>query len=227
MRSATVPGVERLLAGEVERFEREHPRSRELSQRARRSLLAGVPMHWMVAGPAGSRSIAVEALGRALSGRRRQRVRRLLPRRHRGDDRATRPSRRCAAIASRSARGITLMLPTEDALWVGEELARRFGLPRWQFALTATDANRFAIRLARRGHRAAEDPRLQLVLPRHRRRDVRDARPARPVVAREGNVGPPVAAERDDARRRVERRRRARAPRSRTATSPACSPSRR
>ncbi len=41
------------------------------------------------------------------------------------------------------------MLPTEDAIWVGEELARRFGLPYWQFALTATDANRFAIRLAR------------------------------------------------------------------------------
>src|SRR5207248_2935058 len=39
--------------------------------------------------------------------------------------------------------------PSEDALWVGEELARRFGLPYWQFALTATDANRFAIRLAR------------------------------------------------------------------------------
>jgi glutamate-1-semialdehyde 2,1-aminomutase len=42
-----------------------------------------------------------------------------------------------------------LMLPTEDAIWVGAELARRFGLPSWQFALTATDANRFAIRLAR------------------------------------------------------------------------------
>ena len=41
------------------------------------------------------------------------------------------------------------MLPSEDALAVGDELARRFGLPRWQFALTATDANRFAIRLAR------------------------------------------------------------------------------
>ena len=41
------------------------------------------------------------------------------------------------------------MLPSEDALRVGEELSRRFGLSRWQFALTATDANRFAIRLAR------------------------------------------------------------------------------
>ena len=41
------------------------------------------------------------------------------------------------------------MLPTEDAAAVSGELATRFGLPVWQFALTATDANRFAIRLAR------------------------------------------------------------------------------
>ncbi|WP_327406615.1 transaminase [Streptomyces sp. NBC_01288] len=45
--------------------------------------------------------------------------------------------------------GATAMLPTEDAEWVGAELARRFGLARWSFALTATDANRWAIRLAR------------------------------------------------------------------------------
>src|SRR5713226_7055152 len=54
------------------------------------------------------------------------------------------------AISEQAGRGITLMLPTEDAIWVGEELRRRFGLPVWQFALTATDANRFAIRLTRR-----------------------------------------------------------------------------
>ena len=41
------------------------------------------------------------------------------------------------------------MLPTPDAIWVGRELQRRFGLRFWQFALTATDANRFCIRLAR------------------------------------------------------------------------------
>jgi glutamate-1-semialdehyde 2,1-aminomutase len=41
------------------------------------------------------------------------------------------------------------MLPYEDVIWVGEELQRRFGLPYWQFALTATDANRFALRMAR------------------------------------------------------------------------------
>jgi glutamate-1-semialdehyde 2,1-aminomutase len=42
-----------------------------------------------------------------------------------------------------------MMLPTEDTIWVGEELARRFGLPYWQIAMTATDANRFALRMAR------------------------------------------------------------------------------
>jgi len=45
--------------------------------------------------------------------------------------------------------GLTTMMPTEDAAWVGAELARRFGLPYWSFALTATDANRWVIRLAR------------------------------------------------------------------------------
>ena len=45
--------------------------------------------------------------------------------------------------------GITTMLPTEDAEWVGAELTRRFGLERWSFSLTATDANRWSIRLAR------------------------------------------------------------------------------
>lgn len=45
--------------------------------------------------------------------------------------------------------GATAMLPTEDAEWVGAELTRRFGPSRWSFALTATDANRWAIRLAR------------------------------------------------------------------------------
>jgi len=45
--------------------------------------------------------------------------------------------------------GVTTMMPTTDADWVATELARRFGLPFWSFSLTATDANRWAIRLAR------------------------------------------------------------------------------
>ena len=53
------------------------------------------------------------------------------------------------ALAARARRGITTMLPSDDAGWVGAELARRFGLPQWQMAMTATDANRFVLRFAR------------------------------------------------------------------------------
>ena len=53
------------------------------------------------------------------------------------------------AIAAQAARGITTMLPSADAAWVADELARRFGLPAWQLAMSATDANRFVLRFAR------------------------------------------------------------------------------
>lgn len=53
------------------------------------------------------------------------------------------------AVTAQLARGATLMLPTADAQWVGEELTRRFGLPYWGFTTSATDANRAAIRMAR------------------------------------------------------------------------------
>src|SRR5664279_5535713 len=61
------------------------------------------------------------------------------------------PAPTVAAVQQRIgvAGGITTMLPTEDAEWVAAELTRRFGLPLWSFTLTATDANRWAIRLAR------------------------------------------------------------------------------
>ncbi len=51
--------------------------------------------------------------------------------------------------AIRDQAGITVMLPTEDAAWVGADLARRFGVPFWQFTLTATDANRWTLRTLR------------------------------------------------------------------------------
>ena len=61
------------------------------------------------------------------------------------------PHATVAAVERRLSEqgGATLMLPTEDAAWVGEELGRRFGVPLWSFALTATDANRWALRLCR------------------------------------------------------------------------------
>ena len=49
----------------------------------------------------------------------------------------------------RELGGMTTMLPTEDAEWVGKNLSERFGMAKWSFSLTATDANRWAIRLVR------------------------------------------------------------------------------
>ena len=60
------------------------------------------------------------------------------------------PEATASAVAERfRVGGVTAMLPTTDAAWLGAELARRFGVPLWSFSLTATDANRWAIRLAR------------------------------------------------------------------------------
>jgi len=59
------------------------------------------------------------------------------------------PAPTVEAVDRQLRRGITLMLPIEDAIAAGEELRRRFGLRFWQFTITATDANRFSLRLAR------------------------------------------------------------------------------
>jgi glutamate-1-semialdehyde 2,1-aminomutase len=53
------------------------------------------------------------------------------------------------AVSDRIARGNQFLLPTEDAIVVSEELARRFGLPKWQYTSSATHANTEAIRVAR------------------------------------------------------------------------------
>ncbi|MFY9552668.1 MAG: transaminase, partial [Thermoanaerobaculia bacterium] len=86
---------------------------------------------------------------------------------------------------------VTFMLPTEDAVLVGEELARRFGLPYWQVALTATDANRFAIRLAR--HLTRRPKVLVFNWCYHGSVDETFATlMGGRTVARIGNLGPPV-----------------------------------
>ncbi|QWZ09288.1 aminotransferase class III-fold pyridoxal phosphate-dependent enzyme [Nocardioides panacis] len=93
----------------------------------------------------------------------------------------------------RDLGGITTMLPTADAEWVGAELARRFGLPLWSFTLTATDANRWAIRIARL---VTGRPKiLTFAYCYHGSVDEAFAvpGPAGQAVAREGLVGAPVA----------------------------------
>lgn len=61
------------------------------------------------------------------------------------------PQATIAAVQERIGHlgGITTMMPTDDAEWVAADLTRRFGLPLWSFSLTATDANRWALRIAR------------------------------------------------------------------------------
>ncbi len=130
------------------RFVAEHPRSAALYAGAENSLLGGVPMNWMKKW-AGAFPVFVKSAKGAhftcVDGR--DYVDLCL-----GDTGAMTghsPDVVAEAVAKRLREGITLMLPTEDALYVGEDLKKRFGLPYWQFTLTATDANRFSIRIAR------------------------------------------------------------------------------
>jgi glutamate-1-semialdehyde 2,1-aminomutase len=137
-----------LMSREEQKFVAEHPKSAALYERAQRSLLGGVPMNWMKKWAGNFPVFVAEAHGAHFTDvDGREYVDLCL-----GDTGAMTghsPAPAAEAIARQAGKGITLMLPTEDALWVGEELARRFGLPYWQFTLTATDANRFSIRIAR------------------------------------------------------------------------------
>src|ERR1700731_1800365 len=137
-----------LIAGEEKKFVADHSKSAALYERAQRSLLGGVPMNWMKKWAGRFPVFVAEAHGAHFTDvDGRDYVDLCL-----GDTGAMTghsPPAAAEAITRQAQKGNTLMLPTEDALWVGEELARRFGLPYWQFTLTATDANRFSIRIAR------------------------------------------------------------------------------
>jgi glutamate-1-semialdehyde 2,1-aminomutase len=140
--------LQSLMQREQKKFVDERPKSRALFERAGKCLLGGVPMNWMSKWAGAFPPFVREAQGSHfydVDGHRY--VDFCL-----GDTGAMTghsPSATVTAVQQQMARGITLMLPSEDGIWVGEELQKRFGLPFWQFALTATDANRFAIRLAR------------------------------------------------------------------------------
>lgn len=140
--------LESLLHAEEQLFHQTHPKSYELYQRAKKSLHGGVPMLWMIRW-AGSFPVFVkEARGAHFTDvDGRDYIDFCL-----GDTGAMTghaPAATLQAINEQAARGITLMLPYEEVIWVGEELQRRFGLPLWQFSLTATDANRHVLRMAR------------------------------------------------------------------------------
>lgn len=136
------------MAKEIELFEKNHQKSGELYNRAKGSLLQGVPMNWMTKW-AGSYPIFVANA----KGAHFQDVD--------GNDYVDlclgdtgsmighAPEAAVKAITEYVKQGTTFMLPTEDAIWNAEELNRRFGMKYWQFSTSATDANRFVLRLAR------------------------------------------------------------------------------
>jgi glutamate-1-semialdehyde 2,1-aminomutase len=179
-----------LLARERETFAARHPRSAAAYEAARPHLLGGVPMTWM--------NLAAGGFPLHLATARDARVTDVDGNTYvdfaLGDTGAMAghsPPATVEAIARQSTQGITAMMPTADAAWVGAELARRFGPTHWSFTLTATDANRWAIRLAR--HVTGRPKILVFAWCYHGSVDEAFAlRDGDAVVARPGNVGPPV-----------------------------------
>lgn len=185
--------VKTIIEREEKQFSKTHPKSRRMFERAEKSMIGGVPMNWMIEWPGpfpifakkGKASKITDVDGHTY-------VDFCL-----GDTGAMfghSPKATVDAATKQMRRGITMMLPTQDSIWVGEELARRFGLPYWQIAMTATDANRFALRMAREVtkrrkilvfngcyHGTVDEALVRLV----------DGR----VVPREGSMPPPVEPE--------------------------------
>jgi glutamate-1-semialdehyde 2,1-aminomutase len=140
--------VRALADAERARYAAANPRSQALAERSAEHLMFGVPLHWMsdwatpfplyVEHARGARLVDVDG---------HERVDFCL-----GDTGAMfghSPPAVVAALQAQAERGLTTMLPNADAVAVSSLLAERFGLPRWQFAMTASDANRFVLRWLR------------------------------------------------------------------------------
>ncbi|WP_296674644.1 aspartate aminotransferase family protein [Novosphingobium sp.] len=140
--------IQTMLTAERAHFAKANPRSAALAQDAARHWHCGVPFHWMLDWGTPFPLFAARAHGAELwdaDG-------------HRYDDFCLgdtgsmfghSPQPVARAIADQAARGLTFMLPTEDAVVVADELAARFLLPFWQVTSSASEANRAVIRWAR------------------------------------------------------------------------------
>ena len=180
-----------LHAREEERFLACTPKSRELFEKAKGVMPGGVPMSWMakwpgkyplfVASAQGAHFVDVdgnEFIDLCLGDT--------------GSMTGHSPQATVAAISAQLKRGMTAMLPTDDAVAVSSELARRFGLPLWQFTVSATDANRHAIRYSR----LITGKQKIVVIDRCYHGSVDETfatlDSTGATVAREGNIGAPV-----------------------------------
>ena len=142
------PRAQAFLTQERSRFTNAHPRSAALAARARDHLLFGVPLHWMNDWGTPFALHVDHAIGAQVTDVDGHTLIDFCL----GDTGAMfghSPAPVADALARQATRGYTTMLATEDAAVVGERLAQRFGLPVWQFAMSATDANRYIVRWLR------------------------------------------------------------------------------
>ena len=177
---------------EEERFLLLHPASGELFKQGQAHMPGGVPMSWMAKWPGAYPVFVKEAKGARFSdvdgntyidfclG-------------DTGSMTGHSPDATVAAIREQVGKGITAMLPTADAAIVSAELAQRFGLPLWQFTVSATDANRHVIRYSRMITGRSKI----VVIDRCYHGSVDETFAtldgAGKTVSREGNIGAPVA----------------------------------
>ena len=140
--------VRELKTREDARFIAEHPRSIELIERGRRSMPHGVPMQWFFSSYSHPAIFVAEGKGARFTD---------VDGREYVDFNIADMSMFCGyapepivrAVSERVAGGSQFLLPSEDAIWVAEEFARRWHLPKWQFTLSASQANVEVIRVAR------------------------------------------------------------------------------
>ena len=140
--------IEAFRAHQLATYTAAHPKSAKAQDAAAGAWLGGVPMHWMRDWPMPFPMLVDQAKGARLTcidG-------------HRVDDFCLgdtgsmfghSPAPVAKAIRAQARRGLTYMLPTEAAMQAGQLLSRTFGAFQWQITTTASDANRFALRVAR------------------------------------------------------------------------------
>ena len=181
-----------LRAKEDARFLALHPKSGEMFKNGQKSMPGGVPMSWMAKWPGAYPVFVKEAKGahfKDVDGNTY--IDFCLG--DTGSMTGHSPDATVAAIREQVGKGITAMLPTQDAAIVSAELAKRFGLPLWQFTVSATDANRHVIRYSRMITQRSKI----VVIDRCYHGSVDESfatlDAAGNTVAREGNIGAPVA----------------------------------
>jgi len=176
---------------EDERFLKNHPKSGELFASAKKSMPNGVPMSWMSKWPGAYPIFVEEAKGASFVDVDGNTYIDLCL----GDTGSMTghsPEATVTAIREQVGKGLSVMLPSKDAEVVSAELASRFNLPLWQFTVSATDANRHAIRYAR----LITAKTKVIVIDRCYHGSVDETfatlDKSGKTVAREGNIGAPV-----------------------------------